>query len=317
MFDHEKLKVFFRGKIVDFEQATISIANTGFLYGLGVFTGMRAHYNESKDRLYIFRPREHFERFSFACKLCRYGGFLENYDYQKFLSILVTLIRVNQMRKDVYIRVTNFTDENKISPKFLDYNDSLSAFLYPLGDYVPVSGMRCKVSSWTRVDDNVMPARAKLNGAYVNTCFAKDEALRLGFDEAIFLDTRGHVVEGSAENIFLVINEQLVTPPRSDNILEGITRQSIIDIAKDIGLDVVERSIDRTELYKADEVFLTGTGAKVSPVIEIDSYPVGTGEVGDVSKQLQDIYFSAVLGDQEKYSSWLVDAYDESIPSFE
>lgn len=305
MFDHEKLKVYFRDGIVDFKDATLSIANTGFLYGLGVFTGIRAHYNEKTDKLYIFRPRAHFDRFAFACKICRYVNFEKNYDYEKFLSILKELLAVNNIKQDSYIRVTNFSDENKVTPKFIDYSDSLCAYLYPLGDYVPTTGMRCKVSSWTRVDDNAIPARAKINGAYVNTAFAKTEALRDGYDEAIFLDSRGHVVEGSAENIFLVIDGTIVTPPVSDNILEGITRKSILEIAKDLAIPTVERSVDRSELYKAKEIFLSGTGAKVSPVIEIDQYKVGDGKVGEVSKKIQDVYFRAVKGEEDKYMSWL------------
>ncbi len=307
MFDHEKLKVYFRGEIVDFNKATISVSNTGFLYGLGVFTGIRAHFNEKRSKLYIFRPYDHYERFRNACKLCQYKGFLENYDAEKFVQILVGLLTVNEIKQDAYIRVTNFTDENRISPKFVGYKDSLSAFLYPLGDYVPTTGMKCKVSSWTRIDDNMIPARLKMNGAYNNTAFAKTEALQGGFDEAIFLNRDGHVVEGSAENIFLVIGGKLVTPPVTDHILEGITRRSVIEIAQDEGIEVVERPIGRTELYRADEIFLTGTGAKVSPVTQVDNIPVGNGDVGQISKKLQEIYFQAVRGELEKYRPWLVE----------
>jgi branched-chain amino acid aminotransferase len=310
MFDHEKLKVFFRDKIVDFSEANISIANTGFLYGLAVFTGMRAHYNEHAKKLFLFRPEEHYERFCFSCKLMRYENFLSNFDYDRFLSVVVELLKANSIQQDTYIRVTNFTDENKVTPKLLGYNDSLSMFLYPLGDYVPTTGMRCKVSSWNRADDNAMPARAKINGLYVNTGFAKTEALLDGYDEAIFLDNLGHVVEGSAENIFLVIDGVLVTPSRSNNILEGITRKSVIEMANNIGIPVVERNIDRSELYRADEVFLTGTGAKVSPVVEIDKYLIGDGKVGPVSKVFQDTYFKAVKGEVPEYLHWLVDVYE-------
>jgi branched-chain amino acid aminotransferase len=282
MFDHEQKKVYFRGKIVDFKDATISVANSGFLYGLGVFSGIRAHYNSQTEKLYIFRPDAHFARLQFGCRLFRYAEFLKNYDYPRFLAVLKELIRANNIREDVYIRVSNFSDENRVTPKFV-YKDSLAAFLYPLGDYVPTSGMRCMVSSWTRVEDNSIPSRAKTHGGYVNTAFAKTEALLGGFDEAIFLNSRGHVVEGSAENIFLVFNGRIVTPPKSDNILEGITRDTVLTLAADLGIPCEERTIARSELYRADEVFLTGTGAKVSPVTEIDRYPVGDGKVGPIS----------------------------------
>jgi len=309
MFDHEQMKVFFRGQFVPFAEANISIANTGFLYGLGIFSGIRAHYNSTAEKLYIFRPDAHYERFAFACRLCRYQNFLSTYDYSKFRDLLLELLRVNNIREDVYIRITNFSDENRITPKFVEYRDSLCAFLYPLGDYVPTSGMKCFVSSWTRVEDNAIPARAKFNGIYVNTAFAKTEALLNGYDEAIMLDRNGHVVEGSAENIFLVIDGVLVTPRVTDNILEGITRKSVLQIARDQGIPVDERSVDRTELYKAQEVFLTGTGAKVSPVVEIDKRPVGDGKVGPISAKIQDTYFAAVKGERKEYLPWLVDVY--------
>lgn len=306
MFDHEKLKVLFRGEIVDFKDATISIANTAFMYGLAVFTGMRAHYNAERDILYLFRPEKHYERFCYQCKMFRYSGFLEKYDYDKFLGSILELIRVNQLKEDIYVRVTNFTDENRVTPKFVDYKDSLCAFLYPIGNYVPISGMRCKVASWQRVTDNAIPARAKIVGLYTNTAFAKTEALRLGFDEAIFLNEHGHAVEGSAENLFVVYGETIFTPPRSDAILEGITRDSIMQMAKARGLEVVERSIARSELYRADEVFLTGTGAQVSPVVDIDGYTIGQGGVGPVSKMLQDSYFKVVRGEDPEFMHWLV-----------
>jgi branched-chain amino acid aminotransferase len=305
MFNHEELKVFFRDGIVPFAEANISISNTGFLYGLGVFTGIRAHFNESQSALYIFRPEAHFKRFYDACRICNYQNFLKKYDYPKFLAILKDLITSNNIKQDAYIRVTNFSDENRITPKFIEYKDSLSAFLYPLGDYVSTSGIRCMVSSWTRIADNSIPARAKINGAYVNTAFAKTEALLNGFDEAIFLDNRGHVVEGSAENFFMVTDSKVITPPVTDDILEGITRQTVMQICKDESIEVMERSIDRSEIYKADEIFLSGTGAKVCPVIEIDHRKIGTGKVGEIAKKVQEVYAAAGRGEIKKYLHWV------------
>lgn len=309
MFDHESLKVYLRDKIVDFDQGTVSISNTGFMYGLSCFTGMRAHYNKEQDKLFLFRARDHYNRFCFQCRLMRYDNFLRDYSFEKFQSIIVELLKVNEMRQDTYVRITNFTDENKVTPKFVEYGDALCMFLYPIGNYVPIGGMRCKVSSWNRVDDNYIPARGKITGLYTNTAFAKTEALIGGYDEAIFLDSSGHVVEGSAENIFIVYGDTLVTPGRSDAILEGVTRQSVMEIAKDEGLRVEERSIDRTELYRADEVFMTGTGAQVAPVIEVDDYPLNDRKIGPVSLKLQKLYFDAVRGESEKYMHWLTDVY--------
>ncbi len=311
MFDHEKLKVFFRDEIKDFNDANISIANSGLLYGLGVFTGMRAHYNEKEKKVFIFRPDAHFKRFSFSCKLLRYDTFLKKYDYAKFLKIIKDLIQVNNIREDVYIRISNFSDENKITPKLVGYKDVLSAFLYPLENYVPSEGMKCITSSWVRVAENALPARAKIHGAYVNSAFAKAEALINGYDEALFLDSKGHIIEGSAENIFIVRENKLVTPPLSDNILEGITRNTVMQIASDNNIEVVERNIGRSELYAADEVFLTGTGAKVSPVVEIDKYKIGNGQVGLISAKIQGIYHQVVRGEIPQYRAWVVDAYQD------
>lgn len=307
MFDHTTSKVYFRDEFMDFKDANISIANTALLYGLAVFTGMRAHYNEETDKLFVFRPQDHYKRLYNGCKMTQMNEFIKNYSYDRFLSILKEILKTNNIKEDVYMRVSNMIDEVAIGPKFGKYKDTFYVYLYPLGNYVPTGGMKCMTSSFRRVDDNAIAPRAKLNGSYVNTAFAKSEALDNGFDEAIVLDNNGHAVEGSAENLFIVRDGNLITPPVSDNILEGITRASVIQIAKDMGIDVIERSIDRTEMYFADEVFLTGTGAKVSPVTQIDRIEVGNGQVGEISQKIQDIYFDIVKGKVEKYMNWVVE----------
>lgn len=305
MFNHEELEVYFKQKYMPFSEANISVANSGFLYGLGVFTGMRAFSNSQNGKLYIFRPGDHYQRLCQSCKLLRYDKFKERYSEKSFIEIIKQLLIRNSIKSDAYIRVTNFSMENKITPKLVGYGEELSIYLYPLGDYVPLSGMRCKISSWTRVRDTAIPARAKINGSYVNTAFAKAEAIMEGYDEAIFLNDRGHAVEGSAENLFIVRDGVLITPPKSDEILEGITRKSVLELAQDLGIPCIERSISRSELIFADEVFLTGTGAKVSPVVEIDKYKIGNGVVGPISRTLQQQYFSAARGEVDKYKKWV------------
>ena len=305
VFDHEKLKVFFRDEIVEFAEANVSVACTAFMYGLACFTGIRAHFNPEQKKLHIFRPEAHYERFRFQCKLLRYQNFLEKYPYERFLGAVCELLKVNEIQQDAYIRICNFSDENLVTPKFVGYRDSLSIFLYPIGQYVPTDGMRCRVSSWQRIADNAIPARGKINGAYINTAFAKTEALLDSYDEAIFLDSDGFVVEGSAENIFLAYGDKLVTPPRDAPILEGITRDTAMEIARKKGYEVSERKISRTELYRADEIFLTGTGAQISPVIEIDKYSVGSGEVGPIAAEIQQSYFDIVRGKNDEYADWL------------
>ncbi len=311
MFDHTKMKVYFRDKFVDFKDANISVGNTGFLYGLGIFSGMRAHYNKEEGQLYLFDPKDHYKRLLSAAKMCSFNDFMANYSYEKFEGLLKDLLKNNDIKEDAYIRFTIFVDEEKIGPKFGEYKDSVIAFLYPLGDYVPTGGMKCKVSSWTRVSDNALSPRAKFHGAYVNTALAKTEALAAGFDEVIVLDREGHVIEGSAENIFIIRDGVLITPPVSDDILEGITRRTVLQIAKDEGIEVCERSIDRTELYFADEIFLSGTGAKVSPVTQVDHVKIGDGSIGPIGSKIQDIYFKLVKGEIKKYKHLLLPVYEK------
>lgn len=305
MFDHESLVVYANEKFQHFKDANISIANTAFLYGLAVFTGMRAFKNNETGKLYCFRLSEHYKRMKNSAKILRFNKFAEHYSEDQFISIIKKLLLDNKIDQDAYIRATIYLKDNKISPKLIGYEDTFSVFLYPLGDYVPINGMRCKVSSWVRSRDNSIPSRAKITGLYANSAFAKTEALIAGFDETIFLNDKGYAIEGSAENLFIIRDGVLITPPVSDEILEGITRATVIEIAKDMGIPCVERSIARTELIIADEVFLTGTGAKVAPVVEIDNYIIGDGTPGPISKSLQKTYFDAVTGKLHQYRKWL------------
>lgn len=305
MTDFKSAIVYFRDQFVPYSQATIPIGNVSFLYGLGIFTGMRVHANPETHSVYVFRPTDHYTRLINSAKLCHLANFAATYSQKDFIDLISKLISKNKITTDVYIRVTIFPDDEGIGAKY-GYKDSLSMFLYPLGDYVPTTGMRCSTSSYQRINDNAIPARAKVIGAYVNTALAKTDAIQGGFDETILLDDRGHAVEGSAENLFIVRNDTLITPPVTDNILEGITRQTVLSLASDLGITTLERSIDRTELYIADEVLLTGTGAKISPVIEIDHRPIGTGKIGPISLQLQQLYDDTVRGKNNRRKEWVV-----------
>jgi len=223
----------------------------------------------------------------------------------------IELIRRNNFRQDVYIRPFAFKSSEEIGVRLHNLKDSFAIYVTPFGNYVEVDGgIRCMVSSWRRIDDNVAPARAKITGIYVNSALAKTEAMENGFDEAIMLTHDGHVCEGSAENIFLLRDGKVSTPPTSDNILEGLTRLAMIELLrKEFDIEVVERSIDRSELYIADEIFLCGTGAQISPVIDVDRRPIGDGQVGPVVSQLQKLYFDIVRGRNNKYRSWLSPVY--------
>jgi branched-chain amino acid aminotransferase len=210
-------------------------------------------------------------------------------------------------REDVYIRPIAYKSGEVIGPKLDGVDDDFICFAIPFGNYLdPYVGLRCQTSTWRRVPDTSIPARAKVNGLYVNSALAKTEAVENGYDEAIMLNDDGHVSEGSGENLVMVRHGRLIMPERSDNILEGITLDSICTLARDeLGMEIIERTIDRSELYIADEVFLTGTAAHISAVTEIDRRAVGEGSVGPVTAKLQALFFDAIRGRNAKYASWV------------
>ena len=241
---------------------------------------------------------------------CRIVNIKLPYTVDELIAITVDLVRRNNLRENCYIRPFAYKADEVIGVRLTELNDAFLIYTVPMGDYVATTGLRCGVSSWRRVDDNMIPARAKISGAYVNSAFAKSEALMNGFDEAIMLTGEGHVSEGSAENIFMLIDGSLITPPASENILLGITRDTIMQLARrELDRVVRERQIDRTELYVADEIFLTGTGAQIAPVIEVDHRPVGTGKVGRLTETLQQAYHDVVRGKRPEYSEWLTPVY--------
>jgi branched-chain amino acid aminotransferase len=233
------------------------------------------------------------------------------YRPDELIEITLELLKRNEYRTDAYVRPLVFKSVEQIGVSLHGLADSFLIYTAPMGNYVEIEGgIRCMVSSWRRVPDCAVPARAKTTGSYVNSALAKSDALESGFDEAIVLTESGHVSEGSAENVFMLKDGVFVTPPVTDDILEGITRRLVIDLVRDeLQLPVVERSIDRTELYTCDELLLCGTGAQVSPVIEVDHRPIGEGRVGEFTSELQQIYFSAVRGDSPKYADWSMPVY--------
>ncbi len=295
--------VYFEGKIVPEDEAKISIKTNSFHYGTAVFEGIRAYYDKETDKMYALFFKEHYERLFKNMKVLNME-IEESID--ELVEITKELIRKNNIKSDIYIRPIVYFSDLEIGPKLLGYTSKIAIYTYPLGDYIDINkGTKAIVSSWTRLNDNMIPPRLKVAGAYVNSAFAKTEAILAGADEAIVLNKNGFVSEGSAENIFIVRNGKLITPPVSDDILEGITRWAVIQIAQDLGYQVEERSITRTELYIADEVFFCGTGAQVSPVVEIDHKKIGDGKPGKITKEIQKVYFDAVRGKIDKYRNWV------------
>ncbi len=299
---------YFEGKFVPIEEAKVNIQTNSFHYGTAVFEGIRAYWNEEKKQLFVLFVKEHYERMLVNCKIL---NLKVNKSVEELTQITVELLKKCQHREDVYIRPIAYFSDLKISPKLIGYKTEIAIYTVPLGDYLDLSrGLKAKTSSWHRINDTMIPARCKVAGAYVNSAFAKTEALLNGYDEAIMLNPDGTVAEGSGENVFIVKKGKLITTPPSSNILEGITRSAVITLAKEeLGVEVEERPILRSELYAADEVFYTGTAAQVAPVVQVDHVIIGNGEIGRITKALQEVYFKAVKGEKEKYLNWLTPVY--------
>lgn len=296
---------YFEGKIIPLSEAKVSIAAHAFLYGTSIFGGMRAFWNEEKQRLFIFRPYDHFRRLLHSARML---SMKTEYDEESLIQITLDLIRTDNWKQDIYFRPTFYKADLGIGVRLHDIKDEFSIFVMAYEKYVKNdTSAHVTFSSWRRVDDNVIPARAKVAGAYVNSSLIKSDAVQSGFDEALVLDHNGHVSEGSAMNIFMVRDGVLVTPPITDNILEGITRRTVIELARrELGIDVVERSIDRTEVYIAEEMFFAGTAAGVTGITKVDHRPVGRGVMGPVTSQLRTLVDDVVRAKLPKYEHWNV-----------
>ena len=301
-------EAYFKGKIVPFSEAKLGIMTHAFNYGTGVFEGIRGYWNEQKKQMYILKLREHYERLARSCKIMKIKL---KHGTDELCKITLELAKRNGYKEDIYIRPIAYKSSEVIGLGLTGLEDDLTIYLAPFGEYLDISkGIRVCASTWWRVEDNAVPARAKVTGIYVNSSLAKAEAKENGFDEALMFTSDGHLSEGTGENAFIVREGKLITPPFSDNILEGITRACIMEIVKnELGIEIIERSIDRTELYIADEMFLCGTGAQISAVVEIDRRTVGDGKIGPITKKLQKLYFEAVKGNDPKYSGWLTPVY--------
>ena len=303
--------VYLDGEVKRYEDARLGLMTHALHYGTGVFEGIRGYWSPEHEQLFILKLREHYARMQRSVKVLKLKIPIT---LDELCQVSIELVRKNNFRQDIYIRPFAFKSSEEIGVRLHNLKESFAIYTAPFGAYVDVDkGIRCMVSSWRRIDDNAAPARAKVTGIYINSALAKTEANQNGFDEAIVLTQDGHVSEGSAENLFIIRDGVLITPSASDNILEGVTRKVIMELAgDDLGLKVVERSIDRSELYVADEVFLCGTGAQVSPVLEIDRRAVGDGEMGPITRALQKLYFDICYGRVEERLDWLTPIYDRT-----
>jgi len=299
----DELICYFEGDFVPMKDAKVSIMTHAFMYGTATFEGIRAYWNEEQGKLYGLKLREHVERIRQSCRIL----FMENVpSVDELTGLIVDTVRRNGFREDVYIRPSFYKSTRAIGVRLHDLDNELYIIALPFGNYIDTDkGVRLMTSTWRRNADEALPARGKIVGGYVNMAFQKTEAELNGYDEAVVLTANGHVNESSAANIFVVRDGVAITPPVSDDLLEGVTRKALMELLANEGLPTQERSIDRSELYVADEIFVCGTGVQVSPVVEVDHRAVGSGEVGPIARLVRDRYFEAVRGRLPEYRHWL------------
>jgi branched-chain amino acid aminotransferase len=295
-FDYQKSLAYFRNDFVPFNEANVSIASSPVLYGLAIYTVFNVIWDEANQSLKIFRLKDHYDRLINSARIMDFGQFIEEWPYQKFEQTMIELLKQNSVKENVLVRVSVFIDELIAGTRLHGLKNSLCAYVYPMGEILPRGGVHLCVSSWLRTSDNSIPSRAKVNGSYVNASLMKNEALLNGYDDAIAIDEHGHVAESTVANFFMVRKGELITPGQATDILEGITRSTILTLAEELGINVTERSIDRSELYLADEAFLCGSSANLTPVLSIDKRPVGNGKIGSLTKKLSTTYSEAQLG---------------------
>ncbi|MBH52156.1 MAG: branched chain amino acid aminotransferase [Chloroflexi bacterium] len=294
---------YFRGEFLPASDAKVGVMTHALHYGTAVFEGIRSNWNSEEQKHSVFRPREHYVRLHDSCNILRMHL---QYNVDELLDITKELIQKSGFKEDLYIRPLVFKSEERVANlKLHELSDDFVLLAVPLGNYIDTRAARCIVSGWRRIDESMVPTRVKISGNYINGILAKTDAILAGYDEAILLNDDGSVAEGTGENIFIVRNNIISTPPISSNALPGITRDCVMHLAvEELGLTVEEREIGRGELYLADEVFFTGTAAHLTAVGEIDNRSIGNGDVGEITGALQDLYFTLIRGSNKKYRHW-------------
>ncbi len=304
-FNYQEAEVFFCDQFVPFSQANVSISSSSVLYGLSIYTVFNAIWDEDNQQLNLFRLEDHYKRLINSAKIMDFHSFAETWTYEKFEQTMRELLTRNQIQEDVLVRVTVFIDELIAGTKIHGLKNSVSAYVYPMGEILPRDGIHTCVSSWQRNSDNAIPSRAKVNGSYVNASLMKNEALLNGYDDAIALDEHDHVAEGTVANLFIVRGGRLITPDPSTDILEGITRSTIFDLAEHLNIPTDQRAIDRSELYLSDEIFMCGSSAHITPVLSVDKRSVGDGAIGPVTQQLTALYKQVQQNKTPEFKQWI------------
>jgi len=300
---------YFHKQFVPLSEAKIGIMTHCLHYGTAVFEGIRGNWNSQQKQIYLFRLKEHYQRLFDGCRLLQIDL---PYTIDELCQITMEVVTRCGFQEDIYVRPLAYKSSESLGVRLHDLDNDFLVFAMPWGPYLDIDKARCVVSSWRRPKDNVIPPQAKITGLYINNALAKTEAISNGFDEAIMLTSDGYVSEGSGENIFLVIEGKLVTPASYSSILTGITRDTVIKLAQnELGIETIERQIDRNELYRAEECFFTGTAAHITPIGEIDHRQIGSGEPGEITKRLQQIYFEVIKGNNPKYLDWCTPVYNK------
>ena len=300
---------YFRGEIVPYSEAKVGVLTHGLNYGTAVFAGVRAYWNEELKQLYVFRAADHFKRLLNSAKVM----FMDfDHSPESLTKLTLKLLRKEGYRCDIYIRPLAYKADEIVGVKLHDLVDEITISALPFDSYVANdTNAHVTFSSWRRLDDNMIPARGKVSGAYANSALIKTDAVMSGFDEALVLTQDGHVSEGSAMNIFMVRDGVLITPNITENILEGITRRTVIELAQqELGVTTIERPIDRTEIYMSEELFMTGTAAQIVAITKVDHRQIGTGKMGPIVTSLRELYQQVVRGNLPKYSHWITPVYE-------
>lgn len=299
-----------RGELIPFKEANLSIASSPVLYGLCIYTVFPGNWDEENSQMWLFRLQDHYNRLKKSAKILDMQDVEEIISYDQFKKSMLDLVRSNKIRENALVRVMIFIDEICAGTKIGGLKNSLMAYVYPMGEILPRDGAHVCISSWTRTSDNMIPSRAKINGSYINASLMKHEALLNGYDDAIALDQHGHVAEGTVANLVMVRDGKLFTPSVHTDILEGLTRNTISHLSKYLDIEYVERTIDRSELYLADEVMFVGSSANITPIISIDRRRIGNGEIGMITKKLSIAYSDLQKAKNSEFMHWLEPVYE-------
>ncbi len=308
MEDHDNKICFFQGKFRPLKEANVNIQVHALQYGTACIGGIRAYWNNTKNNLFLFRIEDHIRRLFQSAKILM---MTIPYSEEELIKISSQVLQKSRWKQNVYLRPIIYKASHELTPIMHSIKDDFALYVIPLENYMDINkGLTTSISSWRRMSDYQIPARAKSSAGYLNSALAKSEAVMNGYDEAIFLDNNGNVTEGSAENLFIVKDGTLVTPDISSNILEGIVRKTIIQLAHDYQISVVERKISRTELYTCEEAFFVGSGIQVAWIKSIDSRQIGNGKQGILTAKIKESFFKIVQGENAHYTSWLTPIYN-------